>query len=76
MAEAGLEGAVVAVITVVAAQVVTQVQMETLALQAIMVAATTVVALERLVMTGLTEAKGQTAQALQQETQATMETQV
>lgn len=76
LAEAALEAAVVVVTTVAAAQAVTQVQTETLALQAIMAVVITMVVLERLVMTELTDNKGQTAQALQQETQATMETQV
>ena len=45
---------------------VTQVQTGTLALKVVMEAGITMVALERLAMLVLTEAKGQTAQALQQ----------
>ena len=54
---------------------VTQVQTGTLALKVVMEAGITMVALERLAMLVLTEAKGQTAQALQQETQAILGTQ-
>ena len=64
LAEAALGGAVVAVTSVVAAQVVAQVQMEALALKVVMVVVIIMVALERLVMTELTDNKGQTAQAL------------
>ena len=59
----------------VAAQAVTQVQMEALVLQEIMVAAITMEALAHLATQGLMEAKEQMAQALQQETQAILVTQ-
>jgi len=69
------EDEVVAETMGLAVVLVTQVQTGTLALKAVMEAVITMVALERLVMLVLTETKGQTAQALQQETQAILETQ-
>jgi len=69
-------GVVVGQTMAVAAQAVTQVQMEALALQAIMVVAITMEALAHLAMLGPMETKEQVAQALQQETQAILETQV
>lgn len=68
-------GVVVGRTTAVAVQAVTQVQMEALALQAIMVAAITMEALAHLAMLGPMETKEQMVQVLQQETQAMLEIQ-
>lgn len=76
LAMVAAEDEVVAETMGLAVVVVTQVQTGTLALKVVMEAGITMVALERLAMLVLTEAKGQAAQALQQETQAMLEIQV
>ena len=68
-------GVAVGPTTAAAAQAVTQVQMEVLALQEIMVAAIIMEALAHLATRGLMETQEQMVRALQQETQAILEPQ-